>query len=151
MSISNSITAEIYMPITVCVPRAVVPGVDEQTADYAASVFCVAANKAGRDTYTDIATIAAFIRAALDGTAVTVLYTHDGEVTARTLFPSKVWLTEDEHVSVKAFCTLRNTARTFRLDRMTCVQHVIMPGEVMQDEPHQDWEDSPQGRALAAR
>ena len=73
-------------------------------------------------------------------------------MTAGTLFPSMVWLTDDEFVSVKAFCTYRNAVRTFRLDRMSCVQHVIMPGEVATDaEPHQDWEDSPQGRAIAAR
>jgi len=118
------------MPVTVIVPRAIVPGVDEQTADHAVSVFYAMANRAGREEHTARATIATFVRATLDGTAVTVLYEHDGEVTARTLFPSKVWLTDDDLMSAQCYCTYRTTTRTFRLDRMTCVQHVTMPGEI---------------------
>lgn len=129
-TVSGTITADILMPVTVVVPRTIIPGIDEQTADTATDVFYLKANRAGRDDVTSRTTVAAFIRATLDGSAVTVLYTHDGDVTARTLFPSQVWLTGDEFVSARCYCTYRNTTRTFRLDRMTQVQHVTMPGEI---------------------
>lgn len=130
MSVPQTITAVVAMPVTLVIPRAIAPGVDEQTADFAAAAFAARANRPGRCEYTAEATIAAFIRAALDGTAVTVLYEHDDEATARTLFPNEVRLTADDRVVARAYCTYRNETRTFRCDRMSCVQHVTLPGEV---------------------
>jgi hypothetical protein len=46
--------------------------------DPAVTVVATRANPVGRTEHTDRATIAAFVRAALDGTAVTVPYTHGG-------------------------------------------------------------------------
>jgi len=75
------------------------------------------------------ASLATVAMAMLTGDAVTVLYTHDAEVTARTLFPSSISYTKDHRICVKAFCTLRREVRSFRLDRMTGVHLVTLPGE----------------------
>jgi predicted DNA-binding transcriptional regulator YafY len=88
-----------------------------------------------------------------DGSAVVTLYADaKGEIAARCLWPNSVTFSKDNNISCKAYCTLRREWRSFRLDRMLACHALTTPDDVLaDDEPHQDWEDSPQGRALAAR
>jgi predicted DNA-binding transcriptional regulator YafY len=86
--------------------------------------------------------------------AVVTLYADaKGEIAARVLWPESVTLTKDANITARCYCTLRREWRSFRLDRMLACHELTTPAdaEPADDEPHQDWEDSPQGRALAAR
>jgi predicted DNA-binding transcriptional regulator YafY len=89
-----------------------------------------------------------------DASAVIVMYADaKGEIAARCLWPMSVTLTKDSQITARCYCTLRREYRSFRLDRMLTCHELSTPddAETADDEPHQDWEDSPQGRALAAR
>jgi predicted DNA-binding transcriptional regulator YafY len=88
-----------------------------------------------------------------DGSAVVTLYADaKGEIAARCLWPSSVTLSKENQITCKAYCTLRREWRSFRLDRMLACHELTTPDDILaDDEPHQDWEDSPQGRALVAR
>src|SRR4051812_43461072 len=57
-----------------------------------------------------------------DASAVVVMYVAlDGEMTARCLWPQSISFTKEMKISVRAYCTMRRTLRTFRLDRViTC-------------------------------
>jgi predicted DNA-binding transcriptional regulator YafY len=77
-----------------------------------------------------------------------------GELAARVVWPSSLTLSAANDITCKGYCTLRGTIRSFRLDRMLTCHALTTPDDMEADEPqepHQDWEDSPQGRALAAR
>jgi predicted DNA-binding transcriptional regulator YafY len=87
-----------------------------------------------------------------DGSAVVTLYADaKGGIAARCLWPNSVTLSKENHITCKAYCTLRREWRSFRLDRMLACHELTTPDDIEAAEPHQDWEDSPQGRALAAR
>jgi predicted DNA-binding transcriptional regulator YafY len=99
------------------------------------------------------ATLAAVFEAMRDSNAVVVLYVGaDGKQDARVLWPNSVTLTKDDNIVCCAYCTMRRQWKSFRLDRMITCHPLSMPDDILtDDEPHQDWEDSPQGRAIAAR
>ena len=90
-----------------------------------------------------------------DGSAVVTMYADaKGEIAARVVWPSSLTLSAANDITCRGYCTLRGTIRSFRLDRMLTCHALTTPDDMEADEPqepHQDWEDSPQGRALAAR
>jgi predicted DNA-binding transcriptional regulator YafY len=54
-----------------------------------------------------------------------VLYnTADSELKARVLFPSRLMTSKDGHDYVKAFDSLRNETRSFRVDRIVSAHHL---------------------------
>lgn len=54
-----------------------------------------------------------------------VLYASAGEeVKARVLFPSRLMVSKDGHDYVKAFDSLRNETRSFRVDRILQAHHL---------------------------
>lgn len=120
---------------TIQLPRTVAATTDPQTMDYATHAYHDAAMSwvavDGDNSAFPYAALTTIALAMVTGAAVTVLYTHDGDVTARTLFPSSISYTADHKVCVKAFCTLRRETRSFRLDRMTGVHLVTLPGETL--------------------
>lgn len=77
----------------------------------------------------DSATLRRVLAATRDGDALVVLYQHDGEMTARALFPSAVTVSHDNHLTVRAFCTYRREVRSFRVDRFTDSHAFVLPGE----------------------
>jgi len=119
---------------TIQLPRTVTATTDPQTVDYATHAYHDAAMfRVGIDAENSafpFASLATVAMAMVTGAAVTVLYMHNGDVTARTLFPSSINYTNDHRVCVKAFCTLRREMRSFRLDRMSGVHLVKLPDEV---------------------
>jgi predicted DNA-binding transcriptional regulator YafY len=74
-------------------------------------------------------TFRAILEATRDGSAVVVLYTHGTDVAARALFPVSITLTKTDEIVCKAFCTMRQEWRTFRLDRMLQCHAFVLPGE----------------------
>ena len=124
------------VPTTAQIPRTITPETDPQTADYAVRAFYGVSyswhnHQDGDGVLATRDTIQAFVTALMESGAVTVLYEdakHD--LTARTLYPSAVMLTEEHYVACKAYCTYRQKVQTFRLDRMRCVHAVTVPGEV---------------------
>jgi len=124
-TISYTVTTVIQLP------RTVTAITDAQTVDYACRAYHEAAvTWVGEDGGAfPFATLTEVAMAMLTGDAVTALYTHDGDVTARTLFPSSISYTKEHKVCVKAYCTLRRETRSFRCDRMSGVHLVTLPGE----------------------
>ena len=76
------------------------------------------------------ATLRAVLEAIRDGGAVVAMY-HDGkcETTARCLFPYSLSLTKNGDIVVTAYCTLRCTVRTFRLDRFAQCHPLTLPAD----------------------
>ena len=74
---------------------------------------------------------------------------------ARVLWPNSVTFTKDRKIVCKAYCTMRREWRTFRIDRMLTCHPLSTPDDVIEEEEeqemHQDFEDSPRGREIAAR
>jgi predicted DNA-binding transcriptional regulator YafY len=126
----DTITVTLMRPVAFTIPRTLTEHVSPQLVDDALDAFVSrAVGTPGALYYSrdDLAVIAA---AMLEGSAVCVRYEHDDEVTARVLFPSAIFLTKDNHICVRAFCTYRREMKCFRVDRMACVHSVTMPGEV---------------------
>jgi hypothetical protein len=77
-----------------------------------------------------VGTLQLVAEAMVDGGAVTVLYRNEkGEGSARTIFPHSITLTGDNHLTTWGYCTYRRECRSFRLDKMDCVQLVTTPAE----------------------
>ncbi len=56
---------------------------------------------------------------------VVVLYATDGtDLKARVLFPSRLMVSKDGRDYVKAFDSLRNETRSFRVDRILSAHHL---------------------------
>jgi predicted DNA-binding transcriptional regulator YafY len=93
------------------------------------------------------ATIALYdvLHAAIErGAPLSVLYATDGKVTKeRVLHPLEIVVGKCGSDIVWAHDSIRDGILSFRLDRFVAWD--------ADDEPHQDWEDSPQGRAIAGR
>jgi predicted DNA-binding transcriptional regulator YafY len=53
-----------------------------------------------------------------DSNAVVVLYADGNGIEARVIWPERISLTSDNHITCHGYCTLRKEYRTFRLDRM---------------------------------
>src|SRR4051794_13749461 len=85
-----------------------------------------------------------------DSGAIVALYCDaKGDVEARVIWPEAVTLTKDNAITTRAYCTLRKEWRSFRLDRIVSCHPLTTPDDVIEEEPqepHQDWEDSPQAR-----
>ncbi len=124
------------VPTTVQIPRVITPDIDPQTADYAVAAFYGVTyswhnHQDGDGVLATRDTIRAVVNALMEHGAVTVLYEDaKRDLTARTLYPTAVLLTEEHYVACKAYCTYRQKVQTFRLDRMRCVHAVTFPGEV---------------------
>lgn len=117
---------------TLSLPRTITADTDPQTMEYCQHAYYHVAHNSMQyngDLFA-YATLVTVVEALADGGALTCLYAHDGEVAARTLFPVAVSLTNDNHLTCRAFCTLRREWRTFRLDRMQGAHLVVMTGEV---------------------
>ncbi len=129
MSIAQStITASVFRLVTLTVPTAITEDTDPQLADDACDVFYGEMFKAhGAETTVD--TLNLFAAAIQSGDAITTIYTHDGEVAARTLFPRLLAITKDKHLYVRAYCTLKRETKCFRLDRCSGAHLVTLPGE----------------------
>jgi len=128
MQVQDTITGTVYRLVTLTVPTILTEHTDPQTANDALDVFygeMFAAH--GPETVVD--TLNLFAAAIQSGDAITVLYAHDGETTARTLFPTALMLTKDKHLVTRAFCTYRRETKCFRLDRCTGAHLVTLPGE----------------------
>lgn len=58
---------------------------------------------------------------------VCILYRRDdGQISARVLWPERVWVTEDDHVAIRGYDSRRGAVRTFRADRIADA-HIIEP------------------------
>ena len=132
MQVQNNtvtLTVTVYRPVTLTVPTTLTEHTDPQLVDDALDAF-YAEMHATHGPEATVDTLNLFAAAIQGGDATTVLYTHDGETTARTLFPTALMLTKDKHLVTRAFCTYRRETKCFRLDRMTGAHVVTMPGEV---------------------
>jgi len=125
----STITGTVYRLVTLTVPTAITEGTDPALVTDALDVF-YAAMHATHGPEATVDTLNLFAAAIQSGDAITVLYAHDGETTARTLFPTALMLTKDAHLVARCFCTLRRETKCFRLDRMTGAHLVTLPGEV---------------------
>lgn len=83
-----------------------------------------------------------------NSSAVVALYCDaKGDVEARVIWPEAVTLTKDNAITTRAYCTLRREWRSFRLDRIVSCHELTTPDDILpDDEPHQDFEDTPAGR-----
>ncbi len=58
---------------------------------------------------------------------VCILYRRDdGQISARVVWPERIWVTEDDHVAVRGYDSRRGAVRTFRADRIADA-HIIEP------------------------
>ncbi len=126
----TTVTLTFMRPITLTVPRTLTEHTSPQLVDDALDAFVSRAVDATGALYYSRIDLAVIAVAMLEGSAVCVRYEHDDEVTARVLFPSAIFLTKDNHICVRAYCTYRRETKCFRVDRMACVHSVTMPGEV---------------------
>jgi len=129
MHVQSTITGNVYRLVTLTVPTHITEHTEPQTANDALDVF-YAAMHATHGPEATVDTLNLFAAAIQSGDAITALYTHDGETTARTLFPTALMLTKDKHLVTRAFCTYRRETKCFRLDRCTGAHLVTLPGEV---------------------
>jgi predicted DNA-binding transcriptional regulator YafY len=53
-----------------------------------------------------------------DSNAVVTLYADGNGIEARVIWPERICLTSENHITCHGYCTLRREFRTFRLDRM---------------------------------
>jgi len=125
----DTITGTVYRLVTLTVPTAITEGTTPELVTDALDVF-YGAMFAAHGAETTVDTLNLFAEAIQSGDAITVLYAHDGETTARTLFPTALMLTKDKHLVTRAFCTYRRETKCFRLDRCTGAHLVTLPGEV---------------------
>lgn len=126
----STITVTVMRPVSLTLPRVLTEHADPQLVDDALDAFYELAKDAPGALHYSRAALAAIATALLEGGAVCVRYEHDDEITARVLFPSAISLTKEQHICVRAFCTYRQTVKSFRVDRMACVHPLVMPGEV---------------------
>ena len=131
MQVQNStVTLTAMRPVTLTVPRTLTEQTDPQLVDDALDAFYETAKGAPGALYYSKDALAVIAAAMAEGGAVCVRYEHDGEVTARVIFPSAMVFTKDNHITVRGFCTYRREVKCFRVDRMACVHLFVMPGEV---------------------
>lgn len=129
-----------------------VPATADQTTDLNLLPLCEAVFHRMNGGKVSRATLSLVMDAMRDSAAVVTLYIGaDGGQDARVLWPFAVSLTKDSNITARCYCTLRGEIKTFRLDRMLTCHALTTPDDMGADELHQDWEDSPQGRAIAAR
>ncbi len=129
MQVQDTITGTVYRLVTLTVPTAITEGTTPELVTDALDVF-YGAMFAAHGAETAVDTLNLFAAAIGGGDAITVLYEHDEETTARTLFPTALMLTKDKHLVARCFCTYRRETKCFRLDRMSGAHVVTLPGEV---------------------
>jgi len=128
MHVQSTITGTVYRLVTLTVPTAITEGTDPALVTDALDVF-YGEMFATHGAETAVDTLNLFAAAIQSGDAITTIYTHDGEVAARTLFPRLLAITKDKHLYVRAYCTLKRETKCFRLDRCTGAHLVTLPGE----------------------
>ncbi len=75
----------------------------------------------------DPKTVATLFNAAEAQEAVCILYRREnGQISARVIWPDRVWITEDNHVAVRGHDSRRDAVRTFRADRIADA-HLLEP------------------------
>ena len=75
----------------------------------------------------DVKTVATLFSAMEDTEPVCILYRRpDGQISARVVWPDRVWVTDDHHVAVRGYDSRRGAVRTFRCDRIADA-HIIEP------------------------
>ncbi len=58
---------------------------------------------------------------------VCILYRRDdAQVSARVVWPERIWVTDDHHIAMRGFDSRRGAVRTFRCDRIADA-HIIEP------------------------
>jgi predicted DNA-binding transcriptional regulator YafY len=58
---------------------------------------------------------------------VCILYRRDdNQISARVIWPERIWVTDDSHVAVRGYDSRRGAVRTFRADRIADA-HIIEP------------------------
>lgn len=130
----------------------ILPATITPETDMNLMVTCISVYHVRNERRADYGTLEAVMEAMRDGSAVVTLYTDaKGDRAARVLWPGSISLSADNNITCKAYCTLRCMWKSFRLDRMAMTHALTTPDDIEPPEPHQDWEDSPQGRAIAAR
>jgi WYL domain len=118
--------------VTVQLPRTVYNLTDPQTVEQCLRHYYRLAHNAmeWQGGCFPVETLRLVAEAMVDGGAVTVLYRNEkDEVTARTIFPHSITLTNDKRITCYGYCTYRQQCRSFRLDAMKCVQVVTTPAE----------------------
>lgn len=101
-------TITVTVPLTLTLPRTITDTTDPQTVEYATRAYYRAARSWFESTLDGLfpfATLQMLATALVERTPVTVLYQHDGETTARTLFIRAIALTKDHHITVCAYWT----------------------------------------------
>jgi len=77
------------------------------------------------------ATLSLVMDAMRDSSAVVVLYVGaDGGQDARVLWPTSITLTGEQHIVTRAYCTMRQQWKTFRLDRMLTAHPLTTPDDI---------------------
>lgn len=73
------------------------------------------------------AMLATLFNAAEAAEPVCILYRRDDNViSARVIWPERIWVTEDSHIAVRGYDSRRGAVRTFRADRIADA-HIIEP------------------------
>lgn len=58
---------------------------------------------------------------------VCILYRRDdNQISARVIWPERIWVTDDDHVAIRGYDSRRGAVRTFRADRIADA-HIIEP------------------------
>jgi hypothetical protein len=126
------ITVTTQVPVTMQLPKKIYSHTNPQTLDHCLNHFYRIAHNAMEFNghIFPLDTLHLVAEAMVDGGAITVLYTNEkGEISARTIFPHSITLTEDNHLITHGYCTFRREERSFRLDKMRCTQLVTTPAE----------------------
>ncbi len=77
------------------------------------------------------ATLSLVMDAMRDSSAVVVLYVGaDGKQDARVLWPTSITLTGEQHIVTRAYCTMRQQWKTFRLDRVLTAHPLTTPDDI---------------------
>lgn len=121
----TTVTATVMRPVTLSAPRALSDATPPDTLRDALEVF---ATLADMDAVQAVA-LANVAIALQESGAVVVTYTHDDHTMGRVIYPTRVFLTKDNAVCVRGFCTFQQEVRTFRLDRMDAVHPLVFPAE----------------------
>jgi predicted DNA-binding transcriptional regulator YafY len=69
-----------------------------------------------------------------DSNAIVVLYADGKGIEARVIWPDRISLTSDNHLTCHGYCTLRKECRTFRLDRMIGCHPLSTPDDYEGEE-----------------
>jgi predicted DNA-binding transcriptional regulator YafY len=87
-----------------------------------------------------------------DANAIVALYADGNGIEARVIWPDRISLTSDNHLTCHGYCTLRREYRTFRLDRMIGCHPLSTPDDdegaekarrvIAEEFDHERWQQS---------